>query len=119
MVDVAALAVVATRLITENGRTVTLRKRTEPASPSSEPWNDADTISTVSTTGAFTLDLSALVGGTLLRRAGRECYVPAGAGTDLESYSELLDGSTIYKIADVERIAPNDILVAWRLILER
>jgi hypothetical protein len=115
----------ADRLISENGRSVTIVRRdqanfTNPA----EPWGsstEADTISTV-VTGVFLEYEKEDVDGDLVRRGDKRVFIAASdvedetTGTQnvkVEDYDHVLDGTTRWKIISAKLIEPGPLRIMY------
>jgi hypothetical protein len=123
MVDYAALAATAKRLIDENGRDVTLtRKDRTPVDPA-KPWRAGGTTDT--TIGPFRAVVVPYteeeMGGTLIKRGDRQALVSGldGSTNLVEQYNTLTDGSDIWKIEAVDIINPGDTRVVYTLQLRK
>lgn len=115
------IALVAQRLIDQNGRslTITLRGRT-PSDPT-KPWNGpADASSkTIVVTGVVVPDSQTDPKGDLVRQGKRVAYI-AALDTDpalVEEYDMLHDGADTWKIVSVDILAPGPIRLLYTLHL--
>lgn len=116
MVDFAPLIATAQRLISENGRGVTLlRFDSTPADPA-QPW---DGPTNPRTTPDETIDveasfvpasgnwgLTSIVSDDLIKRSEQVCLISAGASVDLTGYQEMTDNGKSWKIVGVEVLQP-------------
>lgn len=122
MVDYTRLLATAQRLITANGRSVTLVQFDTTLSDSDRPWlGPADARSAPEATlavdavfvdpgSAAKLGLDFVV-DDLLKRAEQVMILSAGADEDLSPYQEVIDGSTRWKITQTQVLRPADTTV--------
>ena len=115
--DYAALRRTAERLIEDNGRTLTLVRKDQgnPVDPA-KPWRsstgaDEITIDVIGVVIEFEKDE---VDGTLVLRGDKRIFVADKSVTDssnasnlkIEDYSDVVDGSTRYRIINPTTIEP-------------
>ncbi len=117
MVDFAALTVTAQRLISENGRSITLVSFDDTLQNPSRPWlGPADPRATPASTlvvdavfvppsGAAALGLS-LQTVDLLKNAEQVAIISPGVDVGLEPFQEIIDGTTRWKIMMTEVLRP-------------
>ena len=118
MVDLTPLIAVAQRLITENGRSVTLVQFDTVPTSASQPWKgNADPRATpaaelpidaafVNPSGASSLGLS-LTTSDLLKRSEQILIISPGAQVDVTPFHEVLDiDGTSWKIQAMEVLRP-------------
>ena len=120
MVDFASLAALAVRLISKNGRDVTLVQSSQTPDNPAQPWrgtdgNDTETV----VRAAITNYDEEQVDGDLIRRGDRQAWVAADSGVAIEDYDYLVDGTVRWKIIDVNVIKPATVTVAYGLQLRR
>lgn len=118
MVDYVSLAATAERLIAENGRDVTLVKRSETPADAGKPWRGTTADDTSITVKGVVIPFEAEdQDGDLFRREDKQAFVAADATSpnEIESFDELDDGSDTYKIINVELIHPGDTRVLYVL----
>lgn len=120
-IDYAALALVAQKLIDENGRslTITLRPRT-PADPT-QPWlgPDLTAASSITVIGVIGDDEEADPKDELVRTGKKLAYI-AALDTDpalVEQFDVMTDGTDRWKIKNVQTIAPGPVRVVYVLTL--
>jgi len=125
MVDFVPLIATAQRLITENGRSVTLVKLNSTPAVASQPWKGAadpravpaatlvlDAVF-VEPSSAVRLGLSAET-SDMIKRSDQIMIISPGASEDVTLYHEVTDGSTNWKIGAVEVLRPGaEIVLAF------
>jgi hypothetical protein len=123
MVDYAALATTAKRLIDDAGRNVTLTRTDRTAGNPATPWRAGGTNDT--TIGPFK---AAVVGfteeeidGTLVSRGDKKALLSGlDGGTNLiEQFNILTDGAEIWKIMGVTVVNPGDTRVVYKIQLRK
>lgn len=120
MVDYARLATVASRLIKNNGRSVTFIKLNENASSSSKPWNGPPSggETNLSLNGVFVppntvrqFGLTALGQGTEfqdLLAFSEQVIITAQGDNDLREYSSVMDNNVRWGIIGLQVLKPGD-----------
>lgn len=117
MVDLAPIIATAQRLITENGRSVTLVQLDKDPPDTDKPWagpTDPRAVpeATLTLDAVFVEPSSATRLGLssdaseLVKRSTQILIVSPGASADLTIYTEVTDGSIIWKITTVEVLKP-------------
>ena len=103
-----SLAEVATRLIKENGRTVTLKKLSRTASNTSKPWRGTTSSTDVSTSATAVILKNKFKNAKdqMIKSLEAQALVAPLTGIDFSDYNLLIDGSDIYGIDSVEKIKP-------------
>lgn len=123
MVDYVELAATAQRLINENGRDVTIIRKDRTPADANKPWRGGGTSdTTVGPVKAVIFPFNAAdVDGTLVRREDKQAWVAANdtGASPIETFDELIDGSTTFQILSVEVINPGDTLLVYQLQLRR
>jgi len=126
--DFTALAATAKRLIDANGRSITVRKLTDVPTDSAKPWRGASRAVQDSVTGVGVfvstapgeLGFGVVNEDGLLR--GRKVVFFAAAddgGKLLETYNEILDDSTLWRIVDYQILDPGDVRLLYMFMVER
>ena len=125
MVDYARFRSLAERLIEENGRTLSLVRRDQgnPTDPA-KPWRgstEAATI-TVAVLGVVIDFEKEDFDGSLVRRGDKRILISdqsvideggGAANLQIEDYDHILDGTTRWKILDVNLIEPGDTRIMY------
>lgn len=123
------MAAVAQELIDENGRDVTVIRFKQAPADASKPWEGPDDPRTTpdatdivkgcfvpvsgSGLGKETIDADAL------KRTGDVCLIGPGAGFDLATADELIDGSVHKKITFVQTLKPATTVLIYYVGVER
>ena len=124
---------VALRLLTENGRPVTLLKFSTSPDDLNKPWKGSTGLETLTVTAVFTdpvseKDLGAaeivMEGG---HKSGKKiAFIAAGenldangAPIDLAEYDQLIDGGRTYKMEEIHTLAPGNIPLMYEVRLAR
>ena len=122
MVDYANLANVGQRLISQNGRTVTLVLKSRISLDVNKPWraDDGDGLS---------IDVKAVlipydekdIDGDLVRRGDKQAYISAVGleSYDISLFDELIDNNVIWKIKNIEILNPGELLLLYILQLRK
>jgi len=131
MVDYAVLADTANRLITANGRSVTLSILDKTPADAAKPWRGpadprssettkAVTAAFVPPSGLASLGFAAR-DDELVKRADEVALASLGSGdtTDLTLYNELVEGSDRWRISQVMRLKPGAATVLYAMVLNR
>lgn len=119
--DYSELAGVATELIAEFGRAATLlRVSSSPASPSA-PWEGATATNTTSlpVTAVFVDPSDLITQRDGVPRGEKFALVDGPAGSDLETYNRLHDGSKVWQVVSCEVVHPGDTRLLYMMGLER
>jgi hypothetical protein len=117
MVDYVSLRATADRLITENGRDLTLIKAGTTAADPTEPWRTDTTAgeTRIIVKGVFVEFENEQVDGSLIMRGDKMGLVAAedvedttssSESDEVETFDRLLDGTVDWKIVNVEAIEP-------------
>ncbi len=118
MADFAKLQKTADRLITANGRAVTLRKRDRGTADPATPWRGPSIPGTDITVMAIAVILDFdedTIDGTLIRRNDKRALVaeldvnPAGASVihEIETFNTLVDGADTWHIERIKLLQPS------------
>ena len=129
-VDYTNLANVALRLIGENGRSVTLTKKSRTLVDAAKPWRGTnDTLNTTLVATAVLFDVTDeqislnIAGGEdnrdLILRGDKMAVVAANStsGQNLRSFDTFLDESEVYQIINVETVKPGPTTILYILQL--
>ena len=120
MVDYTRLTATAQRLISANGRSITLVQFDSTPSDASRPWlGPADPRATPDaslTVDAVFVDNGSGLGKTfniedLLKKSDQVALLSAGAQVDLSIYNEVIDGTERYKITGFDVLRPAGVTV--------
>ena len=117
----------ADRLITKNGKSVTLRNYLHDLTPEAEPWKPADRPGVIDTTvlAAFFEYADKLVDGTLVRQGDQIALIPGNAYTPTATMPlpnaamKVIDGSEEWSIVKAKTLKPNGQLVLHELQLRQ
>lgn len=127
----AALATVALNLVTKFGRSVTLVKFAETPADVNKPWRGnltpretplaSATVSMVFVhpSSAEELGLNIEKFGTVDRQAQIGIMAPGSDATVYEDYDEVVDGTTRWKITEVEVLKPGPLRMIYFFRVER
>lgn len=130
MVDTAPLIATAQRLITENGRSVTLVQLDTTLQDSDRPWlgpADARAVpeSTLVLDGVFVTPSDAaklgisLESDDMIKLSEKIMMISPGPAVDISIYDEVIDGSDRLKIVASEQLKPGDeLLIAFMGLAE-
>lgn len=127
-INYAKLRDTADRLITENGRTVTLVKRDRTASDVSKPWRGPSTPGTdiiLSVTAVIIKFETKMIDGTLIRVGDKRAFISpkesdAAESTGealIEDFDTLIDKSETWNIISVDKVEPGDTKILYDLHL--
>jgi hypothetical protein len=125
MVNYVRSAATAKRLIEENGRTVTLVRKTRTAEDPALPWRGPvdpgnTTVAQVKAVIYPVTEKDAIDG---LVRLGMETAMVAHdsltPGQDLSDIDAIIDGSNTYKVVKAVVIGPGDTKIVYQFYLER
>ena len=111
-IDYTALASVATELIGDNGRAVTVRRRPETVPDPAKPWEPAEVALTPGadnvTAQAVNAELTSAQRGltTIGMEARRYLIAYVAALSDFGVGWEILDGSEVFQVRDSDLIKP-------------
>jgi len=131
VVDIPALITTTQRLITENGRSVTLVEFNSTLADSAKPWQGAadprvTPDSTLVVDAVFVEPQSALRLGLIyltedmLKRAEQIMLISPGAALDLSEFNEVIDTDlSIWKIIDNRVLKPGSSVVLNYLTVTR
>lgn len=128
MVDFIRLANTAKRLIDENGRSITVNRKSTTSANANRPWG-----STV-TTNADTLTTIALEASSMGQGAGgRKTYITQevlrqdqksflinaidSTGKDLTLFDELIDNEENYSVETVDIFQPGSVILLYEFIV--
>lgn len=118
----------AQRLITKNGRSATLQRLSATAVDSNKPWKGPGTptvaqsqvVDAVFLPANGGIDLGSLgIDKELLKRVEQVCMVAGIRGTDLGTFTVVLDGAVRYKIDWYRELKPSDSAVLYVLGVSR
>jgi len=122
------MAAVAQELIDDNGRDVTLIRFKQTPADGAKPWEGPDdprTTPDATTTvkGCF-VPMGPGLGITitdvdLLKRTAEVCLIGPGAGFDLATANELIDGSVHKKITFVQTLKPAAVVLLYYVGVDR
>lgn len=129
-IDYASSLATATRLISENGRPITLVKQSETAADPARPWGPKETTGgdSVATIGVF-LDLNrfdltdvttgAGLGSTNVEARQQRILVPAAAALPEEMGPEwqVQDGSLVWEVQVSRPLKPGGTLILYELVV--
>lgn len=122
MVDFAAMALVAKRLIDANGRLVTLIQQGDDAVPdSTKPWRSDGTYARNKAVGSgvFTKLKTENPDNTKRKRQMLLFAAADDLGLRLEEFDQVEDGEVLWKIVDVDVVGPADDRVLYKFEVER
>jgi hypothetical protein len=108
-IDYESLAEVAERLVTENGRSLTLIKTSSVPTDSAKPWLGTSTSATETPcTGVVIPESTRRVSGDSTRRRRARAYIAADDvdAADVRAYNFVEDGSERWRIDEVSRVMP-------------
>jgi hypothetical protein len=120
VVDYARLAITASQLIQNNGRSITFVKLSETIADANKPWNgpDADDESTLALNGVFVppntvrqFGLSALGEGTEFKDLiafSEQIIITAQGENDLREYTSVIDRDDRWGIIGLQVLRPGD-----------
>jgi hypothetical protein len=122
---------VADRLIQENGRAVSIQKRsTTPADPS-KPWGPASEVVTTTTTDTYGVFFGERAGDVEARLSAVSrlvlspveenqalVYIPGSIGVVPAIADQLVDGDRTLEILKVETVNPGDLTIMYILRVE-
>lgn len=130
MVDMAAAATTAQRLVEANGRTVTIQQRSTTPADANKPWRGP--AAAQGATLSAILCFVPLAGGglgqlfedvprELIRSATGGALVASLSvpGADLAAYDTVLDGAQAWKILFAQELRPSSTSILWALGLTR
>lgn len=125
----------ALRLLTDNGRAVTLVKYDTAPDDPNRPWHGASGNTTITVTAVFTDPVSekdlgsaeVLMGDASGVKQGQKiAFIAAaenlddnGAPLDLTEYDQLLDGGFSYRMVEIHTLGPGPIPLMYEVRLER
>lgn len=122
-IDYAKLARTAQRLITGNGRDITITKKDRDVKNELEPWRPAKPTDT--TIGPFKAVIIPFeekdIEDGLVRRGDRRCLLSALDTTTnlIEEFDEIVDATEVWKIAGVNVLNPGATRILYDLTLRR
>lgn len=119
MVNFINLAAVATRLIAENGREMTIVKASRDPIDPEKPWrgNDDGGVDEITAVVAITRYDETEIDGEKIKSGDRKGWVGAVAGKKLETFNYVFDGDVRWNIKKTKVIQPSTIVVAYRFQL--
>ena len=136
-INYAKAQATALKLLTNNGRSVTLVKYSTEAADPNRPWRGAEGIpdTTITVTAVFTDPVSekdlgsaeVLIGdGSGVKQGQQIAFIPAaenldenGAPLDLTEYDQLHDGGLAYRMVEIHKLSPGGIPLMYEVRLER
>jgi hypothetical protein len=115
MVDYVKLAATAERLITKNGRPISIVSKGALVDPA-KPWDGtADGVSE-NVSGVFTNYSRREVDGTKIQENDKRLFVPAQNLTaDILTAHKVIDGTITYQVVDVRVVQPGPITIGYEL----
>ena len=123
--DYSSLASIANTLISDFGRSMTLRRRSHTVPDTDKPWEITESNTDYSITAVMD-DYSAreVDGATIQEGDRRVMFAASGLSITPEAGDQIIDDSIAYTIVHVEQLKPGDtaliyIVQARRLILGR
>ena len=125
--DYARAVALAQRLITKNGRAITVQQLGSIPADVTKPWKGAanpTVVNSVETVGVFvphagSEDLGKfLVDEELLKRVEQVVLI-AGGGTDLTTYQQVLDEGSVWKIDWIRGLKPGSVTVLYAVGVKR
>ena len=133
-INYAKAARTALKLLTENGRPVTLVKYdTEPDDPN-RPWRGAEGNTTITATAVFTDPVSEKDLGTAevlgdfhsVKQGQQIAFLAAsenldanGTPIDLTEYDQMIDGGLAYRMIEIHKLGPGETPLMYEVRLER
>ncbi len=129
-IDQSKFADLASRLIGENGRSVTFVKFSRTPESAGEPWKGPDpTANTEVTLTAVFVEPGSIEdlgftatdeAGTLVRAGVKFALVSAkdAAANELETFDEVHDGAQVWKIMEVGKLQPGTVEILYQVQLE-
>jgi hypothetical protein len=106
------MAGVATDLIGEFGRSLTLRAK----NTSGDAWNPVEGAPTdTSVTGVVVFYGANEIDGTLIQSNDKRCMIDSTVAPTVKM--SIIDGGTTYKIIDIEEVKPGDTTILYKLQL--
>ena len=133
-INYAKAQATALRLLTDNGRTVTLVKYdTDPDDPN-KPWKGAEGVTTITATAVFTdpvsekdLGSSEAIGDVHSVKQGQQIAFLAasenldenGLPVDLSEYDQLIDRGLAYRMIEIHTLSPGATALMYEVRLER
>lgn len=120
-INYTKFAALALKLITANGRDLTITLRPRTPADATKPWDGPNVAASTSVIvkGVLGQDMQSDPKGDLVRDGNEVAYI-AAAATDpafVEDYDVLTDGTQSWKIASVEIVAPGNTRVLYILKL--
>ena len=124
-VDYAKLAATATRLISENGRTVTFKRVSRTVADPSKPWKgtnpSADVL--VPVKAVLVPYTEEEMPDEQMRRGAMKCFVAASAFGTANDHSDmefLTDPETgVWRVLEVKTVFPGEVKVLYEVALRR
>lgn len=118
MPDYVALASTAARLISEFGRSVTLRQTAR--TPGATPWNPSETATDYSITAVGEDVRTDQLDGTTVQAGDRRyTFAASGLAVTPEPDDEIVDDSIVWKIVAVEELKPGATSIIYRVVARR
>lgn len=127
--DYTAMAAMAQEMVDDNGRTVTMIRWKQAPADASKPWEGPDDPrgtpdATDTVVGCFVpLSGSGLaketIDGDALKRTREVCLIGPGAGFDLATANEMIDGSVHKRITFVQTLKPADTVLLYYVGVDR
>ena len=121
MADFAALAATALRLITANGRAISIRKVTTAAPPDADkPWEPgSESVADTATIGVFLDTERSFITGELLPTDQSTLLIAAdGLAVTPLNKDRIVDGSEIWEITNVATLQPGDTVLLYELMVK-
>jgi len=125
--DMAKAVALAQRLITANGRKISVVKLSGVAADPTKPWRGAGVptaLKTVKTSGVFlshasNIDLGKFITdlGDLMKRVEQAVLIPGGV--DLSAFDQIIDGAIIWKIDWTRELKPGTTTALYAMGVKR
>ncbi|MEE8518140.1 MAG: hypothetical protein V3S98_03330 [Dehalococcoidia bacterium] len=121
MADFVALAATALRLITANGRAISIRKVTTAAPPdAAKPWEPgSESVADTATIGVFLDTERSFISGGLIPTDQSILLIAAdGLAVTPINKDRIVDGSDVWEITNVETLKPGAIVLLYELMVK-
>lgn len=117
-VDYDALQDAAEELIDDNGRDITIQKRSDTVPDSSKPWEPAADGSgtNINTIGVFEDYSISEFGGTNIQIGDKKILIKGkGLSQDITTEDQIIDGSETWNIINVKKVQPGDTVIMYEI----